>query len=302
MNTFAKARRFMYRNARPVDFSRWLYHFENGSQENVLRCLAAFQNEDGGFGHGLEADSMNPNSSPITTWNACMILKEINWQDGDHPIVQGILRYLESGKDYSEEHHQWMNTIPSNNDYPHAIWWGFKDESDYKYNPTAMLAGFILKFAPKGSVLYEKGAGIAKEAVQWFLAKVPQVDRHETACFITLYEYMQEMDLCLVDMKALETALRTQVNANITRDTEKWQTEYVDKPSAFFIVPGSMFYEDNKEIAAFECEFIRRTQLEDGSFSVNWQWWNEYKEFEAAKMIWKGVITLENMRYIKAFE
>ena len=43
-------------------------------------------------------------------------------------------------------------------------------------------------------------------------------------------------------------------------------------------------------------------QLEDGSFNVNWQWWNEYKEFEAARVIWKGVITLENMRYLKAFE
>lgn len=292
----------MYRCARPVELARWQYHFEGGSKENVLQALAAYQNEDGGFGHGLEADSWNPNSSPITTWNACMILKEINWQDSEHPIVQGILHYLESGKDYSEEHRQWMNTIPSNNDYPHAVWWGFKDESDYKYNPSAMLAGFIMKFAQKGTALYEKGIGIVKEAVQWFMEKVPQVDRHETACFVTLYEYMLEMNLHIVDMKALEKALKTQVNANITRNTEKWQTEYVDKPSAFFIVPGSMFYEDNKEIAAFECEFIKQTQLADGSFSVNWQWWNEYKEFEAAKMIWKGVITLENIRFIKAFE
>lgn len=302
MNTFEKAKKFMYRCARPVELARWQYHFEGGSRENVLKALAAFQNEDGGFGHGLEADSMNPYSSPITTWNACMILKEINWQAKEHPIVQGILRYLESGRDYSEVHRQWMNTIPSNNDYPHAIWWGFKDESDYKYNPTAMLAGFILKFADAQARLYKKGISIAKEAVAWFMEKVPKVDRHETACFVTLYEYMQEMNNDIVDMSALEKALKVQVNANITRETEKWQAEYVDKPSAFFIVPGSMFYEDNKDIAAFECDFIRKTQLEDGSFHVNWQWWNEYKEFEAAKVVWKGVITLENMRYIKAFE
>ncbi|MBR6752593.1 MAG: hypothetical protein IKM05_01010 [Clostridia bacterium] len=302
MNVFEKARKFMYRSARPIELARWQYHFENGSKENVLTALAAFQNEDGGFGHGLEADSMNPHSSPITTWNACMILREIDWQEKSHPIVQGILRYLGSGKDFSEEHQQWMNTIPSNNDYPHAIWWGFKDESDYKYNPTAMLAGFILKFCEQGTVLYEKGVRIAKEAVAWFMEKVPQVDRHETACFVTLYEYLKETEPDIVDMEALAFALKTQVNANITRDTEKWQTEYVDKPSAFFIVPGSMFYEDNKEIASFECEFIQQTQLADGSFRVNWQWWNEYKEFEASKWVWKCVITLENMRYIKAFE
>ena len=55
MNAFEKARRFMYRSARPVELARWQYHFEQGSKENVLKALAAYQNEDGGFGHGLEA-------------------------------------------------------------------------------------------------------------------------------------------------------------------------------------------------------------------------------------------------------
>lgn len=302
METFEKARKFMYRNARPIELARWQYHFEGGSRENVLNALAAYQNGDGGFGHGLEADSWNPNSSPITTWNACMILKEIDWQEKGHPIVQGILRYLESGRDYSPLHRQWMNTIPSNNDHPHAVWWGFKEESDYKYNPTAMLCGFILKYGEEGDALYEKAKGIAQEAVAWFLGKVPKVDRHETACFVTLYEYLTELNIDYPQMDEFGRALKEQVNANIERDTAKWKTEYVDKPSAFFIVPGSMFYEENEAIANYECQFIKESQLEDGSFSVNWQWWNDYKEFEAARMMWKGVITLENMLYLKAFE
>lgn len=60
-----KARTFIYRNARPLDLARWQYHFEGGSKEAVLTTLAAYQNEDGGFGHALEPDSWNPNSSPI---------------------------------------------------------------------------------------------------------------------------------------------------------------------------------------------------------------------------------------------
>lgn len=302
MNSFDKAAMFIYRHARPLELARWQYHFEEGSGENVLKALRAFQNDDGGFGHGLEADSMNPNSSPIATWNACCILKEVDWQEKNHPIVQGILRYLSSGKDYCEEHRQWMNTIPSNNDYPHAIWWEFNGESDYKYNPTAMLCGFILKFGDAGTALHARATEIAKEAVSWFLQKVPDVDRHETACFLTLYEYMKEMKMEIVDMPAFCDALKKQVYANLTRETDKWKTEYVDKPSAFFIVPGSMFYEENKELALYECEFIRENQLDDGSFQVNWQWWNDYKEYEYSKMIWKSVIILENMLYLKAFE
>ena len=50
---YEKARRFVHLNARPLDFARWRYHFENGSAEDVLRILAFYQNDDGGFGHGL---------------------------------------------------------------------------------------------------------------------------------------------------------------------------------------------------------------------------------------------------------
>ena len=49
---YNKARSFVYKNARPLDLARWKYLFEGGSKEDVLTALAAYQNEDGGFGHG----------------------------------------------------------------------------------------------------------------------------------------------------------------------------------------------------------------------------------------------------------
>lgn len=58
---FEKARKYIYRQARPLDFARWQYHFENGTKENVLVALSMYQNNDGGFGHGLESDCFNPN-------------------------------------------------------------------------------------------------------------------------------------------------------------------------------------------------------------------------------------------------
>lgn len=97
---FQKAKEFIYRNARPLDLARFRYHFENGSTEDVLNALAFYQNEDGGFGHALEPDSWNPNSSPIQTWYATEILREIGFTDSSHPITAGILKYLESGRDF----------------------------------------------------------------------------------------------------------------------------------------------------------------------------------------------------------
>jgi len=44
---------FIYRNARPQDLARFQYHFENSSKETVPATLAAYQNENGGFGHAI---------------------------------------------------------------------------------------------------------------------------------------------------------------------------------------------------------------------------------------------------------
>lgn len=97
---FAMARSFVYHNARPLDIARWQYHFENGSSGDVLTALAAYQNDDGGFGHALEPDAWNPHSSPIQTWAATEILREIGFVDPTHPIIKGILRYLFSGENF----------------------------------------------------------------------------------------------------------------------------------------------------------------------------------------------------------
>ena len=80
-NTFLKAREFMYRNARPLDLARFQHHFENGSKETVINVLSYYQNEDGGFGHAVEADCWNPNSIPLHSNTASEIIREIDFEE-----------------------------------------------------------------------------------------------------------------------------------------------------------------------------------------------------------------------------
>ena len=300
MNTFEKARNFIYRNARPLELARWQYHFENGSAEAVLHALSYYQNEDGGFGHGLESDFLNPNSTPIATWAATEILREINLSDSTHPIVQGILRYLDSGADFDTTQNQWLNTVPTNNDYPHATWWTYKGISEQKYNPTAPLAGFILKFAAKETPLYRKGLQIVTEAVNWFLQNIPFEEMHITACFVQLYEYLKDLETS-IDMTLFRETLLDHVHKNICHDSSLWAVKYTSKPSDYFNSPESIFYSDNAETAKAELDFIVRNQLEDGSFPVTWQWWTDYKEFEVSVIRWKCIFCINNMRYLKNF-
>ena len=304
MNTFESARSFVYRNARPLDLALWQYHFENHDKENILKVLSFYQNDDGGFGNGLELDFLNPLSSPISTWKATEILREIDFNDKSHPIIKGILKYLDSNADFSTEHNQWMNTVPSNNDYPHAIWWTYKEnEVEYRYNPTASLVGFILKFSDKDSALYKKGCVIAQEAVEWFVKNVPFEEQHITACFITLYDCLSQENTDICDMTVFREKLRRQVSYNICDDKTVWAEKYVPKPSNFIMSRDSIFYQDNKEICDYECEFISESQLDDGSVNVTWQWRNEFiKEFAVSENFWKSNLTLNNMRYLKAFD
>lgn len=297
---YIKARHFIYKNARPIDSARWKYLFENGSKEAVLEALSTYQNEDGGFAHGLEPDCWNPHSSPVQTWVATEIIKEIQLEDRNHPIILGILKYLSSGKDFNG--HTWANTIASNNDYPHAPWWNYDPQQDRSYNPTACLIGFILKYADQESQIYELACQLAQEAYSYFQEHFPLDSIHTVSCFVELYQYMQDCQITnLLNMEELKTLLTQQIQHVITYETFKWAIEYVCKPSLFISSKTSDFYEHNQKICQFECEFILDTQEDDGTWAITWSWDDYPEQWAITKNWWKSDWILKYMKFLKEF-
>jgi len=302
-SVFQKAREYIYRNARPLDLARWQYHFENGSKEAVLNALSCYQNKDGGFGHAIEPDAWNPDSSPVQTWYATEILREINFTDNSHPIIMGILNYLESGRDFNG--HFWYNVVKGNDNYPHAPWWNSENGSTFHndYNPTACLAGFIIKYADKDSKLYALGCRLAKEALiaymnQGFLSNMATV-----LCYVRFMQYAEEAGITGVfDISALKAKLIKQVENVISKNTAEWETSYVCKPSQFIDGKEGIFYLNNKEIADYECEFIIKTQLDDGSWSITWKWAAYPDEWAVSKNWWKSNNIITNLLYLRAFD
>lgn len=296
---YEQARNFIYKNARPLDIARWKYLFENGSKEDVLIALIAYQNEDGGFGNALEPDYWNPNSSPVQTWVATEIIKEINLKDKDHPIIQGVLNYLSSGKDF--DGHTWSNTVATNNDYPHAPWWKFEPSQETSYNPTASFIGFILKFEDKNSKLFELACVLAKEAYSYFKLHFPMETMHTVSCFVELYEYIKESSMNdILDIGEFSTLLHEQIQHVITYDTSKWAVDYVCKPSLFIGTKTSDFYMNNKEICNYECKFILNTQESDGTWGITWSWIDYPEQWNISKNWWKSDLIIKNIRYINA--
>lgn len=302
MDYYTLAKKFILKNSRPLDIARWNYLFEDGSKEDVIKVLKTYQNDDGGFANALEPDCWNINSTPLQTWVATQIIKEINLEDKTHPIIKGILDYLSSKDEF--DGHRWhgLNTVVTNDDYPHAPWWSYKQKQELTYNPTASLIGFILKYAEKDTAIYRSACELSKEAYNYFKKNFPLESMHESACFVELYHYMEECSIFnLFDMEEFKKLLQKQIKQVITYDTKIWSTDYICKPSLFINSKSSDFYLENKDICDFEYEFILKTQNEDGSWGVTWDW-NDYPEqWAISKNWWQSDIIIKNIKYIREF-
>lgn len=296
---FERARNFIYKNARPLDFARWKFLFENGSQEEVQSALVAYQNEDGGFGHALEPDCWNPNSSPVQTWVASRIINEINLEDKNHPLIQGILKYLASGVDF--DGHTWLNSIESNNDHPHAPWWSYDPGAEFTYNPTASLIGFIMKFADRNSQLFALASILAKEAYAHFRSHHPLDQMHTVANYVELYEDLKTTLIAdLIDMVEFKNMLHAQIQHVLTHDTSRWAVDYVCKPSLFIGSKSSDFYLANMYTCYYECDFIAKTQEPDGTWAVTWAWAEYPEEWHISKSWWKSNLIISNLKFLQA--
>lgn len=301
MKTYEKARQFVYQNARPLDFARWKYHFEGGSREAVLDILSAYQNSDGGFGHALEPDFWNPDSTPTATWMATNILREVGLTDASHPIIQGILRYLVSGKDFRDG--KWYTTVSGNNDYPHAVWWTCREEKgETDDNPTVSLAGFALRFSEHGSPLYEKAAAIALEAVERF-PTLSEIDDHTIRCYLDLLIFCESItDFDLFNLNAFREAVTEAASACVCKDPEKWYTEYICKPSFFFDFTGRVLDIVDPVLCATEARMICDKQQPDGAWPITWQWWTDYPEYHISANWWRASFCIENLMYLRFCE
>ena len=123
---------------------------------------------------------------------------------------------------------------------------------------------------------------------------------HTANCYIRLWQYCEEAGVDdAIDLAVLKERLREQVKSSITKTTADWETSYICKPSQFFNNHNSIFYDDNKDIADYECKFIKKSQLEDGSWAIPWGWGGFPDEWTISKNWWKANGAILNMLYLK---
>ena len=241
LDEFLRLRKLVYRNARPLDYTKWKYLFEDGSCDDFLRVLSGYQNEDGGFGHNIECNNWNPNSSPYTVCIALDYLDTTGDYESDikSKIIVGIVQYLSSGAYLLDDGWVGMQGIPSNNDFAHMPWFHFdaKKAAKADIGVTKRLADFILKYADKESDIYHKAEGLK--------------DRYAQCGQVLLHGY-PDYDPAALNIKAFDPAT---------------YPSWLPLPVYFVGSPESSFYPECRHIVDMNLDTIIDTLLGTQEFS-----------------------------------
>lgn len=284
--------------ARPLEKARINYLLFNGLKSDVIKELLRFQNEDGGFGHALEPDLWNPNSSPIQTWVATGILKELT-MDKDDPIIQSILSYLESS--FDTHINRWLRLYPDNDLYPHAPWWSYRVIQE-DFNPSASLAGFILIYSNPNALVYQYALNVVVDTLAFVKETKEPIEMHELSAILEMAN-----DILLTSQKQLisdeiKDALIKHVDVILEKDPSKWFTSYCAKPTSLIHSHPSIGSDQYFNLILKEFEIALKSRNDEGVWPVTWQWGSYPKEYEKACSMWTGIIGFRYLSSMVLFE
>lgn len=291
---------WIHRNARELELAIWRYHYENGKKEDVLKALMYYQNEDGGFGNGVDPDNWNVNSLPYATLLVIHILNEIEFYDMQHPIYLGIKRYLDMGISFPDG---WSFTVPSNEEFPHASYYNYEEN----YNKTESI-GIILGFCTfiieryQASPIYSEVLTLAGTMLGKLYSD--ELGDMGPSGYITLLRAMKEASIAGYDYADLEIRLKDIVNNSIQRNPEQWLS-YGYRPSDYIKSKDSMFYEDNKDIIEIEMDFLCDTLPENDVWPIPWSWFENNEKYPKESVIsgnwYKAMKAIEKTRILDNF-
>ncbi|WP_217586039.1 hypothetical protein [Lentibacillus saliphilus] len=301
---FNKATHFMATQARPLEQARFKHAFFQGDREDILNELQAFQNEDGGFGHGLEPDFWLPDSSPMATWAAARILYELD-VDHDHPMVQKMVAYLVKTRDADTG--MWPAVLPGNNDHPHAPWWHWREnvQDNWMFNPGAELAGYLVHWSNERSQHTYVGWASIEKAVRYMMDK-QEMDSHEVCNFLHLLtitarekeQFHERFEVAYEDV--YEKVMKLAVDC-VDQNTNTWATSYTALPLDFIDGPEHPLCERFGSLIEHNLDMFVKQINKNGVWDISWEWGSYPETFAIAKVEWQGILAIERYQRLEAF-
>ncbi|MBA2875430.1 prenyltransferase/squalene oxidase repeat-containing protein [Thermaerobacillus caldiproteolyticus] len=140
-NRFEQAKTFLKSKARKLERALFEFEFENGSKEHVVKQLKTYQNEDGGFGNGLEPDFRCKESSALATAIGLHYLSRADADETDEMVKKAVNYLLNT---FNKEKMGWQIVPKEVKTAPRASWWNYIENWEWEIPVQKSLVFFII--------------------------------------------------------------------------------------------------------------------------------------------------------------
>jgi len=289
---FHRACAFVETEGRPLDAALLHYDLGAGPAEAVLSALAAYQNRDGGFGHGVEPDMASPASSALATSVGLRFLRRVE-ASGDHPMVKAALAWLEQAFDWDAG--VWPIISAAVDEAPHAPWWEWSKDlaenwNGFRFNPSAELLVYLYAWRSHASpALLEAAEARMRRTV----AETETIEgAYDLKCAARLAETPGVPD----DLRQLLTGLV--IRSAIAHDPDDEHFPALELAPA----PKSLLATPLADRIAPAADALVASQQDDGGWLFFWDWsFVDRAAWTKAKRDWRGWITRDAIEALKAW-
>lgn len=291
---FAAAEAFVREKGRPLDAALLALELGSGSADDALAALVAFQNGDGGFGHGLEPDLTSPASSAIATSVGLRILTRLE-TPARRPTVVAAIDWLAETLD--GEAGVWPIVGEDVELAPHAPWWAWSDDlaagwNSFRFNPTAEILAHLYRF---GDLAPAALIACVEAGLRRTLAATDEIEgAYDLKCAIRL----AESDGLPPDLaRPLGGLVRRSIAVHDPADTHASPFDAAPTPES----PLADVVDGRIEPAL---SALIASQADDGGWPWNpdWDWsFVDKAAGRAAVQAWRGIVTREALETLLAY-
>lgn len=296
-NIFQNTAQSIKRYARLLESAIFQHYFFDGTENEIVNELKKYQNEDGGFGHGIESDFRLPHSSPMATSIGIRLLSEIDLLEEAKEMIAAAIGYLETS--FNSDRNGWFAVPKEVNDFPHAPWWHYNEDDGMTIidknwgNPSAEVLAYLYRYKD-----YVKRLDIEKlieYAISYIESKEEFNSEYEIFCYIKLYEVLPEH----LQMR-LKEVISLAIEQVIVYDTKQWY-EYVPTPVDFVSSINSNRFEVSESKLNENLDFLINQLQSNGK--INPPWGESYYEgdLKEAYNEWIGVLSLKTLITLDGF-
>lgn len=297
-SNFRKVASYIKRNGRELDQRLFSFYFEKGTKEDVIKALKKYQNNDGGFGHGIEPDFRSPSSSSIDTTMAIEYMEKIGIFKDDEILIKAIDYLI---KNFDQLLKKWRAVPADVNQYPHAPWWHINDKTGFCVidsgweNPTVEILGYLHQYPNNFPSI--KLDELTQKAIKLLLGYQNKMEsEHSLYCYLIFYIHIPEKYRTKIKSKLCELIKGT-VNTNVN----DWIDKYVPMPLQFVDDPKSPFYSLIADSLDDNLDFLIKMVEENEAWFPTWNWGQYPKDWEKAKIEWTGKNAVNNLIILKRF-